>query len=111
MKLWKSGGLLSYSILANFYQTRLRSDCGAVRVCLCSCCSRMGDIFRNMPPLAFGTPINNTVIYRYIIGGLLLSCGDYNKRALSLPRDSWQGSQRRLRSEGYGVTQPVGYHV
>ena len=28
------GGLLSYSILANIYQTRLRSDCGALRVCL-----------------------------------------------------------------------------
>ena len=48
MKLCESGGLLSYSILANFYQTRLRSDCGAVRVCLYSCCSRIGDTFRNI---------------------------------------------------------------
>ena len=43
-----SRGVLSYSILAEFYQIRLRSDCGAVRVCLYSCCSRMGDTFRNI---------------------------------------------------------------
>ena len=88
MKKWSSMGVLSYSILAKVYQTHLRSDCGAVRVCLYSCCSRMGDTFRNMPPLAFGIPMNNTVKYRCIIGGLLLSYGGYNKRASILPRDS-----------------------
>ena len=41
----------------------------------------MGDTFRNMPPLAFGIPMNNTVKYRFKIGGLLLSYGDHNKRA------------------------------
>ena len=86
MKKWSSREVLSYSILAKFYQTRLRSYCGAVRVCLYSCCSRMGDTFRNMPPLALGIPMNNTVKHRCIIGGLFLSYGDYNKRALSLPR-------------------------
>ena len=88
MKKWSSRGVLSYLILAKVYQTRLRSDCGAVRVCLYSCCSRMGDTFRNMPPLAFGIPMNNTVKYWCIIGGLLIAYRDYNKRALSLPRDS-----------------------
>ena len=88
MKKWSSRGVLSYSILAKFYQTRLRSDCGAVHVCSYSCCSRMGDTFRNMPPLAFGIPMNNIVKYRCIIGGLLLSYGGYDKRVLSLPRDS-----------------------
>ena len=34
---------------------------GAVRVCLYRCCSRMRDTVRNMPPLAFGVPMNNTV--------------------------------------------------
>ena len=37
----------------------------------------MGDTFRNMPPLAFGIPMNNTIKYRCIIGGLLISYGDY----------------------------------
>ena len=70
------GELFSYSILAKFYQIRLRSDCGAVRVCLYSCCSRMGDTFRNVSPLAFGIPINNTVKDRFIIVGILLSYGE-----------------------------------
>ena len=48
----------------------------------------MGDRFRAMPPIAFGIPMNNTVKDRFIIVGLLLSYGDYNKRVLSLPRDS-----------------------
>ena len=47
------------------------------------------DTARKMLPLAFGIPMNIAVIYRFIIGGLLLSYGDYNKRALSLPRDAW----------------------
>ena len=60
MRKWSSREVLSYSILAKFYPTRLRSDCGAVRVCLHSSCgSRMGDTFRHMPPLAFGIPMNN----------------------------------------------------
>ena len=82
------GELFSYSILAKFYQTYLRSDCGAVCVCLYSFCSGMGHTFRNMPPLAFGIPMNSTVKDRFIIGGLLLSYGDYDKRALRLTRDS-----------------------
>ena len=48
----------------------------------------MEDTVRNMPPLAFDIPMNNAFKYRFIIGGLLLSYGDHNKRALSLPRDS-----------------------
>ena len=88
MKKWSSRRVPFYSILAESHQTRLRSDCGAVRVCLYSCCSRMGDTFRNMPPLAFGIPMNNTVKDGFIIGDLLLPYGDYNKWALSLPRDS-----------------------
>ena len=47
------------------------------------------DTIRNMPLLAFGISMNETVKDRFIIGGLLLSYGDYNKRVLSLPRDSW----------------------
>ena len=46
------------------------------------------DTVRNMPPLAFGIPMNNTVKDGFIICGLFLSYGDYNKRALSLSRDS-----------------------
>ena len=51
--------------------TRLRLDCGDV------CASMMEDTVRNMPPFAFGVRMNNTVKYRFIIGGLLLSYGDY----------------------------------
>ena len=50
--------------------TRLCLDCGDVGI------SILEDTVRNMPPLAFGIPKNNAVKYRFIIGGLLLSCGD-----------------------------------
>ena len=50
-------------------------------VCLYRCfCFGGGHTVRNMPPLAFGILINNTVKDGLIIGGLLLSYGDYNKR-------------------------------
>ena len=62
--------------------TCLRLNCGDV------CVSTMEDTVRKMPIYAFGIPINDTVKDRLIIGGLLLSYGDYNKRALNLPRDS-----------------------
>ena len=55
------GGLTPYSTLVNICQRTLRSDCGAVRVGLHCCCPMKGDTFRNMPPLAFGIPMNNTV--------------------------------------------------
>ena len=71
----------------------------------------VADTVRYMPPLAFGIPMNNIVKYGFIVDGLLLSYGDYDKRALSLLKDSRQGSQRGLRPGEYGVTQPVGYHV
>ena len=61
---------------------RLRLDYGDV------CVSMMEDTVRNMPFLAFAIPMNNTVKDRFIICRLLLSYGNYNKRALSLPRDS-----------------------
>ena len=61
--------------------TRLRLYCGDV------CVSMMEDTVRNMPPFAFGVPMNNTVKYRFIIGGLLYHTGIINKRAQSLPRD------------------------
>ena len=48
----------------------------------------VADTVRNIPPLSFGVPMNNTAKYRFIIGGLLLSCEDCDKRALNLPRDS-----------------------
>ena len=51
MKKWSSRGVLSYSILAKIYQTRLRSDCGAVRVCLYSCCSFCGVYVVGFPGL------------------------------------------------------------
>ena len=53
--------LTLHSISANIYQTRLRSDCGAVRVCLHCCFSMMEGTVRNMPPVAFGIPTDNTV--------------------------------------------------
>ena len=71
-----------HSILADLCKTRLLLNCGDV------CVSMMEDTVRNMPPLAFGMPVNNTVKDRFILCGLLLSYGDYNKRARSLPRDS-----------------------
>ena len=51
MKKWSSTGVPSCSILAKFYQTRLRSDCGAVRVCLYSCCSFCGVYVVGFPGL------------------------------------------------------------
>ena len=55
-------GLTPDSTLANICQIRLRSDCGAVCVCVYYCsCSMMGDTVRNMPSLAFGIPTNNIV--------------------------------------------------
>ena len=67
-------------MFANMHQTRLHLDCGVVRV------SMMEDTVYNMAPLAFGIPMNNIVKGRIMIGGLLLSYGDCNKRALTLPR-------------------------
>ena len=43
-------GAYTHSILAAICQTRLRSDCGTVCVCLHCCCSMMEDTARNNAP-------------------------------------------------------------
>ena len=47
-EVWSGGGLTTHSVSADICQTRLRLDCGAVRVCLYRCCSMMGDTVRNI---------------------------------------------------------------
>ena len=47
-----------------------------LRVCLhCCCYIGGGHTVHNMPPLAFGIPMNNTVKYMFIVGGLLFHMG------------------------------------
>ena len=84
----REGPLLPTQSSAN-YGKRAFVLIAGLRVCLYRCCSISGGhTVRNMPPLAFGIPMKNTVEYGFIIGGFLLSYGGYNKQALSLPRDS-----------------------
>ena len=61
------GGLILHSILANICQTRLRSDCGAVRVCLHCCCSMTEDTVRinssHLAPSFYGIRLCSSLVY------------------------------------------------
>ena len=85
----REGPLLPTQSLANYGKHAFVLIAG-LRVCFYRCCPiGGGHTVRNMPPLAFGMlSMKNTVKYGFIIGGLLLSYGGYNKQALSLPRGS-----------------------
>ena len=67
------GGCCPLNPLANYGKHAFVLIAG-LRVCLYRCYSiGGGHTVRNMPPLAFGIPMNNTVKYTLIIGGFIVS--------------------------------------
>ena len=67
----EGGALLSTQPLAKYGKHAFVLIAG-LRVCLYRCSIGGGHAARNMPPLAFGIPMNNTVNDRFIIGGFIV---------------------------------------